>query len=425
MEPEFGFFYGEKQIVNRIVYIFSGLILAGVLVALLWAARTHQETVQSLPDVLARDFSPLLEGESVTDLNLGAIEERVKKIKADYPYIDEAVVRKMDPNGDFTIVYPFFYNVDRKGAPPEDDPLFRPKVLADENDKVLGTLYIKISAKRGQLFILAILGSILALLAVGALGFYTIHSKDAEVRKTTSLLEEKQRELIHLERLALVGQVTANLIHDLKKPVLNIRAEIGSLSRSDIRYSIEQEVDFFLGMVRELQLEKFLRRDQERGEFVDVGEILERSLNLVKYAQDNVRVIIQLAENLPIIFAQRRQLIQVFSNILLNAFQALEGEGDIQIRAVDTIEDGERVLEIAVSDDGPGIPYDILTHIFEPFYSTRPDTESTGLGLYISRSIVEGMGGNITAHSIPKHGTTFTLRFPLSEEERAEEENPV
>lgn len=416
---------GDYQIVNRIVYILSGFVLFGVLVALLWAARTHQETVQSLPDILARDFSPLLVGESVTDLNLGAIEERAEKIKANYPYIDEVIVRKMTPSGDAVIVYPFFYNVDRKGTPPEDDPRFRSKVLSDENDTALGSLYVKISAKRGQLFILAILGSILAILAIGALGFYAIRSKDAEVRKTTSLLEEKQRELIHLERLALVGQITANLIHDLKKPVLNIRAEIGTLSRSEVKNAIEQEVDFFLGMVRELQLEGFLRRDQERAEFVDVGEILERSLNLVKYAQDNVRVKILLSENLPFVFAQRRQLIQVFSNILLNAFQALEGEGYIHIRAADTVEEGERFLEITISDDGPGIPYDILIHIFEPFYSTRPDTESTGLGLYISRSIVEAMGGSIAAHSIPKHGTTFTLRFPLSDEERVDEKNPA
>ncbi len=402
---------------NRVVYILTGFILLGVLLALLWAARTHQETVQSLPDVLARDFVPLLQGDDAADLHLGSLEERAEKMKADYPYIDEVIVRKINPDGESLIVYPFFYGVDRKGPPPEDNPLFRPKVLVDENDTVLGTLYLKISARRSQLFVFAILGSILALLAVSVIGFYTIRSKDEEVRKTTSLLEEKQRELIHLERLALVGQVTANLIHDLKKPVLNIRAEMGSIPPGSARNIVEQEVELFLGMIRELHLEGFLRHDQERAEFVDVGEVLERSLRLVRYAQNNVRVQTQIPENLPFIFAQRRQLIQVFSNILLNAYQALEGEGDIHIRAMDSREEDEHFLEIAISDNGPGIPYDILSHIFEPFFSTRPDTESTGLGLYITRSIVEGMGGTIAAHSIPKHGTTFTLRFPLSEEE--------
>ncbi|MGC9327056.1 MAG: sensor histidine kinase [Candidatus Hinthialibacter sp.] len=390
-----------------------------ILAALIWAARTHQETVQSLPDILARDFIPLLEGKEVIDLNLGAIEERAKDLKREYPYIDEVIVRKMNPNGDSLLVYPFFYNVDQKGLPPEDDSLFQPKVLVNENGETLGALYIKINAQRSRLFVFAILGSILALLAISGLGLYTIRSKDRQVQKTTTLLEEKQRELIHLERLALVGQVTANLIHDLKKPVLNIRAEIGSIQDQPVHDSIKQEIDFFLGMIRELQLEGFLRRDQERGEFVDVGEIIERSLHLVKYAQGNVKVDIDLPDDLPFIFAQRRQLIQVFSNIILNAFQTLQGEGRVNIRAIDAQEEDERHLEISISDDGPGMPYDILAHIFEPFYSTRPDTESTGLGLYISQSIVEAMGGKITAHSIPKHGASFTLRFPLSEEEKS------
>ncbi|MBN2328331.1 MAG: hypothetical protein JXR73_14385 [Candidatus Omnitrophica bacterium] len=403
---------------NRVFYFLTGFILVSILAALIWAARTHQETVQSLPDILARDFIPLLEGEEIADLNLGAIEERAKDLKREYPYIDEVIVRKMNPNGDSLLVYPFFYNVDQKGLPPEDDSLFQPKVLVNENGETLGALYIKISAKRSRLFVFAILGSILALLAISVLGFYTIRSKDREVQKTTSLLEEKQRELIHLERLALVGQVTANLIHDLKKPVLNIRAEIGSIHDQPVQDSIKQEVDFFLGMIRELQLEGFLRRDQERGEFVDVCEIIERSLNLVKYAQENVKVDFELPEDLPFIFAQRRQLIQVFSNIILNAFQTLQGEGRVHIRAIDAQEEEERHLEISISDDGPGMPYDILTHIFEPFYTTRPDAESTGLGLYISQSIVEAMGGKITVHSIPKHGASFTLRFPLSEEEK-------
>lgn len=402
---------------NRFIYFFSGIILLGVLGALLWAARTHQETVQSLHEILARDFRPLLEGERVTDINLGAIEERAEELKREYPYINEVIVRKMNPDGSSTIVYPLFNNIDRKDSPPDEDPTFRSLVLTGDDGNTLGTLYVKISPQRGRFFMLAIAGSIWALVVVSALGFYAIRSKDQEVRKTTSLLEEKQRELIHLERLSLVGQVTANLLHDLKKPVLNIRAESDALPESDVKRTIQDETDLFLSLVRDLHLEGFLRRDRERGEFIDVAELLERSLRLVKYAQGNVRVTLQLPENLPFVFAQRHQLVQVFSNILLNAFQALEGEGNIRAGAHYAEDAGEKWLGISFSDDGPGMPYEVQTRIFEPFFSTRKEAESTGLGLYISQSIVEGLGGTLTADSIPKHGTTFTIRLPLSDEE--------
>jgi signal transduction histidine kinase len=249
---------------SRFIYFFLGFILLGVLLALVWAARTHQETVQNIPDILARDFRQLLIGEEISDLDLGEIEKRAELVKSEYPYISEIIVRKMQPNGESRIVYPFFYYVDLIDTPPEDDPTFQFKVLKSDEDDPLGTLYVKISAQRSLLFFTAIMGSIIALILMSGLGVYTIQSKDLEVRKTTSLLEEKQRELIHLERLALVGQVTANLIHDLKKPVLNIRGEAEQIEDDSLKNTILEETELFSSMIRGLQIEGFLRRDQEK-----------------------------------------------------------------------------------------------------------------------------------------------------------------
>jgi two-component system NtrC family sensor kinase len=137
----------------------------------------------------------------------------------------------------------------------------------------------------------------------------------------------------------------------------------------------------------------------------------------VKYAQEDVTVKIDVPNELPFIFGQRHQLIQIFSNILLNAFQALEGTGEILISANHLNEDQEQWLEIVITDNGPGMPYEVQEHIFEPFYSTRQHSDSTGLGLYIAKSIVESLGGTIEVQSIPKHGTSFTIRLPISEEE--------
>lgn len=383
----------------------------------MWAAKTHEETIQSLPDVLARDFQPLMRGERVTDIDTGEIAERVKIIKEQYPYIEEIIVSKMTPEGEEIIVYPWSFEIDHPDPVRLEHEGFITRSLVNKNHDMLGLLHIKISAGRSRLFKLAIGGSMIALVLVIGLGLYTIQSKEEVVRQTTHLLEEKQRELIRLERLALVGQVTANLLHDLKKPVLNIRAEAELMKDADSKKSILEEADFFLSMLRELHLEGFLRQDRERAEFLDIPELINRSLRLVKYAQENVKVETEFPDSLPFLFGQRHQLIQVFSNILLNAFQALEGEGTVRIAASEVEIEDEKKLEVSITDDGPGIPYEVMSQIFEPFYSTRSQGDSTGLGLYITKTIIESLGGTINVNSIPKHGTTFTLLFPISEEE--------
>lgn len=406
---------------NRAVYIISGLILLGVLIALIWAAQTHFETVRSLPDVLARDIAPLLENRRIRDIDLGALEDHIEQLRERYPYLREIVIRKQDLDGQEHTVYPFYYDLENPEFRLDGNIDYYQRGIRSEAGLPSSTLYIRMDERRGRLFLAAIAGSIVALLVVAGLGFYTLRSQEEEVRKTSVLLEEKQRELIRLERLALVGQITANLLHDLKKPVLNIRADAGNIPDADLRQSIHEETDLFLNLLRELQLESFLRQDREHAEFIDVGEVLMRSLRLVRYAQKNVEVKFDLPESLPFLFGQRHHLVQIFSNILLNAFQALEGEGEILVSAQLVEQENETWLEIAFTDNGPGMPYEVLTHVFEPFYSTRSSNESTGLGLYISKSLVEQMGGAILAQSIPKHGTTFTLRFPLSEEERIDQ----
>lgn len=404
---------------NRILALISSIILIAILMALVWAAQTHQETVSDLPGILARDIQPLLNGTRIVDINLGTLEQRIEELRSQYPYIRDIIIQMPDADGVERTVYPFTYDLENPGEFP--DPLRYHDVGIPSETGVITTLYFEIDAQRSRFFNAAIAGIIVALLTLAGLGVYRVRSQEEEVRKTTTLLEEKQRELTRLERLALVGQITANLLHDLKKPVLNIRAEAESLAESETRSIIHEETELFLSLVRDLQLERFVKDDQELAEFVDVGDVLMRSLRLVRYAQKNVEVHFNLPEGLPFILGQRHQLIQVFSNLFLNAFQALQGDGSIHVFGIEVTDEDGHGLEISITDDGPGIPFEILNHIFEPFYSTQPSSDSTGLGLYITRSLVESMGGTITAQSIPKHGTTFTIRFPLSDEERSGE----
>ncbi len=378
----------------------------------------YEDSLDRLPQETARDFSPFLQRDTHT-IPLSDIEKRAERLIENMNYIDALIIRKTEPDGSAKTLYPALYDlVHPFEFPPDQNPLvWHQQPVLDSNGEYIGDIYLKLNTTKRYLYLTAVIISFILIAVLNLYGIYTFQVQEKAVLHTTGLLEEKQRELIHLERLALVGQITASLLHDIKKPVLNIRSEVEQAADFPEKQSIQEETDFFLQLIRELQLEGFIRKDTQKAEFLDISEVVERSLRLVRYAQDGVRVEYHFPDNMPFIFGHRHQLIQVFSNLMLNAFQALEGEGTVRIYATLLFEEDSTWLEVSMTDDGPGMPVEMLAQIFEPFVSSGRAEESTGLGLYITRSIVESMGGKIEVHSIPKHGTTFTLRFPVSEEE--------
>ena len=116
---------------------------------------------------------------------------------------------------------------------------------------------------------------------------------------------------------------------------------------------------------------------------------------------------------LPPLMAHPYKLIQLFSNLLLNAYQAMDGRGMVTVNAVEGEQGG---IQIRLTDAGPGIPGDSILRIFDPFYTTKPEGEGTGLGLSICRMIVEEMNGDISVQSQPGGPTTFKVWFPPDEE---------
>lgn len=400
----------------RSYYVIVTLFFVVVLAALLWAAKIYEDSIRALPQNTAQDFSPFLQRD-VIDIPLqDLVQTAQRKIKQNR-YIDDLIIRKSDSSGNHTL-FPVWYDLEHPYEfPPDFDDLYINVPIMNANDEHTGDLYIKLNTSQRYIYIGAVILSLILIAGLSLYGIFTFQAQEIQVRKTTTLLEEKQRELIYFERLALVGQITTSLLHDIKKPILNIRSELELMQNSDAKRSIQEEVDFFLHLIRDLQLEGFIRKDTPKAEFLDMEEVIERSLKLVRYAQEKVRVHYDFQDELPFIFGHRHQLIQVFSNIFVNAFQALEGEGTMDVSATLLEHDESKWLEITMTDDGPGMPVEVTAYIFEPFFSTGRTKESTGLGLYITKSIVESMGGKIEVHSIPKHGTTFTLRFPVSDEE--------
>lgn len=111
---------------------------------------------------------------------------------------------------------------------------------------------------------------------------------------------------------------------------------------------------------------------------------------------------------LPLLYANSGELSQVILNLIMNANQAIEEQGNIQIRTL--LEDSDIVIELA--DDGPGISPEVIENIFDPFFTTKEAGKGTGLGLSIVNTIIESFGGKIYVESEPGHGTVFTIRLP-------------
>jgi two-component system NtrC family sensor kinase len=116
-----------------------------------------------------------------------------------------------------------------------------------------------------------------------------------------------------------------------------------------------------------------------------------------------------LAQDLPIIASDQAQLQQVFLNLISNAIDAIGKEGLIAVRS----ERSGQELQVRISDNGRGIPEELQKKVFDPFFTTKEKEKGTGLGLWISYSIIEKMGGTIDLKSKPGEGTTFTVKLPI------------
>ena len=161
---------------------------------------------------------------------------------------------------------------------------------------------------------------------------------------------------------------------------------------------------------------------------VGLNGILEKTLDLLEPAlfADNIDVVKELTPHLPYVMADFHQVQQVLTNLVTNAQQAMNaagGGGKLTLRTR-VREDGRIAVE--VSDNGPGIPSDVLPRIFDPFFSTKKQGRGTGLGLSVSFGIIRDHGGEILVDSRAGSGTTFSVIFPayVEEEESAESEAP-
>jgi len=219
----------------------------------------------------------------------------------------------------------------------------------------------------------------------------------------------------HRERLATMGEITAQVLHGLGSPLTGITTIVDDLlvdcddaSRESLQL-VKGEAERASALVRELLC--FTRRDTA-DPFVSVNEIADRAMNLfsLRSRPDDIRIVYDLTPDSTAVRAGENRLEQVMLNLLDNARHAVEGLTERMITVRTTV--GETHVMLEVSDNGAGIPTEIQNRIFEPFFTTKAPGVGTGLGLAIVAGIVRDHGGRVTAQSTPGNGSTFTISLP-------------
>jgi PAS domain S-box-containing protein len=247
------------------------------------------------------------------------------------------------------------------------------------------------------------------------------------IKDLTRVEQMEERDRLR-DRLAALGEMAAAIAHEVKNPLASIEVMAGVLKRqlSEQPESLETLNDIIkeAKMANAIVVEvlEFVRPIQLQVDRTSLPEVLKDSITLAegKRRRGSVSIRTDFALDVPELLADSHQLRQLFSNLLANAFEALGGEGHVDIRAylleaeeepngTGEVEAPQVVVEIR--DNGPGIAPDDLERIFSPFFTTKP--QGTGLGLAIVRKVVDAHDGRIDAVSAPGRGATFRVTLPV------------
>lgn len=234
-------------------------------------------------------------------------------------------------------------------------------------------------------------------------------------RQQFQRLQESQTQMVRVEKMAALGRMAAALAHEINNPLQAIQSHVELVM--DFQLTPDQQADF-LAVVR-AEMERLTEIVQRVLDFsrpalalrqpVEIDDLIHRTLVLAgKQLQRHGIQVATAVEGGLAVAVGRDQMVQVFLNLVINAVEAIGNNGRIEIRA-----DGQDgYARIAFANDGPCIPAEHLPHLFEPFYTTKPD--GTGLGLAVSQNLVAQYGGEIAvANCIDGPGVVFTVHLPL------------
>ncbi|MBL0743609.1 ATP-binding protein [Chryseolinea lacunae] len=280
-----------------------------------------------------------------------------------------------------------------------------------------------------------------------------LSAQHTKLEQSLQDLKYTQAVLIHSEKMASLGQLTAGIAHEINNPVNFISNGVEGLSQEietliavvnhyegvaqdlpadkleavnalkkklgfsstltdikELTKTIQTGVERTSHIVRSLRT--FSHEGQQAFSRVNLNEQLDATLIMTQSEmKGRIELVKAYDPNLPLVECRIGEINQVFMNLVMNATQAIAENGKIEIKTQSST-DGKSV-SVTISDTGQGMSGDVLSRIFEPFFTTKEVGKGTGLGLAISNSIIEKHGGKITVQSVPGHGTTFTIMLPV------------
>jgi len=245
-----------------------------------------------------------------------------------------------------------------------------------------------------------------------------------QAEKERERLRQVQADLAHISRATTMGELTASLAHEINQPITAAATD----ARTCLRWLAREQPD--IGEARESaarmvnavtraadiisRLRQLFKKGAPQTSLVDVSEVIQEMVVLLRSeaSRHSVSIVTELSEDLPRVVADRVQLQQVLMNLMLNGIEAMQDTSGGQLTIRSLRGEGGQLL-ISVSDTGTGLPPDQADQIFNAFFSTK--AQGTGMGLSISRSIIESHGGRLWATSNSGRGATFNFTLPSAE----------
>ncbi len=228
-----------------------------------------------------------------------------------------------------------------------------------------------------------------------------------------------RKQLVLSERLSAMGKMASQLAHELNNPLYGIMNCLELLK--DAVPETHEQKKYFDSVYSEcartssrmIKMLKFFKPDAEQKKITDINKLLEETLLFydTEFKNLNIRVVSELAPNVPTTMAVSSHLQQVFVNMIINANAAMPDGGELRVAS--RLDEGENSIIVTIEDTGIGIPPQNLERIFEAFFTTKEGENSVGLGLSICYALIEQHQGKINVASEVGKGTTFNIQLPV------------
>ncbi len=306
------------------------------------------------------------------------------------------------------------------GAKPFKEPVLRIIIPVHHMQNLMGVIVLLSYQKRELNEEIEILDAISSQLS-NAITRAELYQKNVqtvkELKSAMKELKETQIQLINSEKMASLGQLVAGVAHEINTPVASIKSNngivaklLGSIEDADLKEMLTDINEIDKEAVNRISnivtsLKKFVRLDEAELQEADINKELDLTLELIRHETKNRINVVKNYGEIPTIKCFPNMLNQVFTNILVNACQAIDGQGTITI----TTEYRSKNLVVKIKDTGKGIPQNLLSKIFSAGFTTKGIGVGTGLGLAICSKIIEKHKGKITVNSEVGKGSEFVI----------------